>query len=164
MERPTPPASFRGTLVAIQTAPLARAPMEARPHARLVEQVGIEGDRYAAGLGAFSRWPGERRQLSIIAEEDLRQASERAGAPIAFAETRRNLLVRGVPLGDLVGVRFRVGEAVVEGVAPCQPCGYLDRVAERSDLRVALKGLGGLRARIVATGRAACGDAVVLLG
>ena len=147
-------------VVAIQTAPVARAPMDARMTVRFVAGRGIEGDRYFAGVGAMSRWPGAKRELSLIAQEDLEAASKRANAPIPFEQTRRNVLTRGVDLRGLIGVRFRIGHALVEGVGACQPCGYLDKVAERDDLRVALKGLGGLRARIVESGDVRVGDPI----
>ncbi len=137
--------------------------MEGRMTARLVAGRGIEGDRYFVGAGAMSRWPGAKRELSLIALEDLEAASRLANAPIPFEQTRRNLLTRGVDLAGLIGVRFRIGSALVEGVGACQPCGYLDRVAERDDLRIALKGLGGLRARIVESGDVRVGDAVARL-
>jgi MOSC domain-containing protein YiiM len=163
MQRSAPPASFLGTLAAIQTAPIARAPMESKVSAHLVAEKGIEGDRYFLGVGAMSRWPGDKRELSLISAEDLDAASHLADAPIPFDQTRRNLLTRGVVLLGLVGVRFQIGEAVAEGICPCQPCGYLDNVAGRTDLRVALKGLGGLRARIVQSGTIRPGDAIAPL-
>jgi MOSC domain-containing protein YiiM len=134
--------------------------MEAQQTVRFVAGRGIEGDRYFAGVGAMSRWPGAKRELSLIAQEDLEAASRVADAPIPFEQTRRNVLVRGVDLRSLIGVQFRIGQALVEGVGPCQPCGYLDMVAERDDLRLALKGLGGLRAKIVESGHVRIGDAI----
>ncbi len=137
--------------------------MEAQQVARLVAGRGIEGDRYFAGVGAMSRWPGAKRELSLIAQEDLETASRLADAPIPFEQTRRNVLVGGVDLKSLIGVQFRIGNALVEGVGPCQPCGYLDMVAGRDDMRLALKGLGGLRARIVESGDVRIGDAIAPL-
>ncbi len=91
------------TVAAIQTAPITRAPMEAQQSARLVAGRGIKGDRYFAGIGAMSRWPGAKRELSLIAQEDLDAASLLANAQIPFEQTWRNILTCGVDLRSVSG-------------------------------------------------------------
>jgi MOSC domain-containing protein YiiM len=46
-------------------------------------------------------------------------------------EHRRNLTVRGVPLGHLVGQRFRVGDCVLRGARINFPCKYLEQLLGR---------------------------------
>jgi MOSC domain-containing protein YiiM len=73
---------------------------------------------------------------------------------------RRNIVTRGVRLNDLCGKRFRVGEAVFEGLELCEPCTLLAKRTHREVLRF-LRGNGGLRARIVRTGVIRVGDSIV---
>jgi MOSC domain-containing protein YiiM len=102
---------------------------------------GIRGDRYA-GLGI----PGTH--VTFIAAEGIEAMVARTGIPLAPAETRRNVLTRGVDVNALVGHRFRVGEAICRGVKPCTPCDHLESVT-RPGVRAGLSGQGGLRADVV---------------
>src|SRR5438477_11805006 len=66
---------------------------------------GLVGDRYFAGTGTYSDDPEPTgRDLTLIEVEALERAQ------IDGAQARRNLVVSGFPLGELVGKRFRVGE------------------------------------------------------
>jgi MOSC domain-containing protein YiiM len=72
-------------------------------------------------------------------------------------------VTRGVRLNDLVGRRFRVGEALLEGVELCEPCRLFAQRTHPEVLRF-FAGRGGLRARIVAGGVVRPGDAIVAEG
>ena len=48
---------WQGKLLHIHMAPTASAATKELPEARLVGGVGIEGDRYATGLGTYSKRP-----------------------------------------------------------------------------------------------------------
>ena len=94
--------AWRGTLEAIYTAPTAGAPMEARDAVRAEPGHGLEGDRYWKGEGAFSRWPGPRREVTLITAEAVEAAEREFEVTLTAGEHRRNLVTRGVPLTDLV--------------------------------------------------------------
>jgi MOSC domain-containing protein YiiM len=147
-------------LVSIYTAPAAGAPVVRQPAVRAVAGRGLEGDRYWQGEGSFSRWPGKGRDVTLIAAEAVREAEAEFGVSMAAGEHRRNLVVEGVTLADLRGVRFQVGEATFEGVRLCAPCKYLVRVTGQPEAFEALVGRGGLRAAVVKGGEVREGDAV----
>jgi MOSC domain-containing protein YiiM len=134
--------------------------MVAVPDVRAVPGRGLEGDRYFAGQGSFSRWPGPHREVTLIAEEALEEMRRKAGAHLAPEASRRNILVRGVPLNDLIRTPFTVGAVQLEGVRLCQPCKYLARLAGEPGVLPGLVDRGGLRARILTPGRIHEGDAV----
>lgn len=145
--------AWSGTLVRIFTAPEAGAPMESRDAVRAVPGRGLEGDRYFDGTGSFSRWPGPRREVSLIAEEALAEMADATGITLGPAASRRNLLTRGVPLSDLVRTEFAVGPVRMRGIRLCQPCKRLVRLTGHSDeLIPALVDRGGLRAQILTEG------------
>jgi MOSC domain-containing protein YiiM len=152
-----------GRLVGIHVAADAGAPMIARDDVRVVPGRGLEGDRYAAGIGHFSAVPAEGggREVTLIAAEALAHLRDVAGLRLDPGETRRNLTTDGVDLDALVGRRFAIGEVELAGVRPCPPCGHLDAVTGRS-LRHALQGIGGLRANVVTAGTLRVGDRVVV--
>ena len=65
--------------------------------------------------------------------------------------TRRNVLTEGVDLNSLIGQRFSIQGIRFEGVSECKPCYWMDE-AIGPGAENALKGRGGLRARILSNG------------
>ena len=134
--------------------------MRSAERVRAVPGRGLEGDRYWAGVGAFSRWPGPVREVTLIEREALDAASGEFGVALASGEHRRNLVVEGVDLSALLKRRFRVGGVEMEGLRICAPCKYLVRVTGQERIFDALVRRGGLRARILTEGEIRVGDPV----
>jgi MOSC domain-containing protein YiiM len=149
---------FEGRLAAIYTTSAAGAPMESRPEVAAIVGVGLEGDRYADGVGEFSAKPGAGRQVTLVEREAI-EAVRADGVDLADHETRRNLLTEGVPLNHLVGHTFRVGDVVLRGIRLAEPCSYLAGLT-RPGVSRALVHRGGLRADIVEGGVVRVGDAI----
>lgn len=154
------PLEFTGQLLAIGIATAAKAPLEARESVEIEIGNGINGDRYAAGLGAGQKGRVKDEQaVTLIAEEDIDAACNESGLPITHLITRRNLLVRGVPLHDLISKRFRIGDVVLFGFEDCAPCGYLEKMTF-PHIKQALHKRGGLRAVVVSGGTIRVGDEI----
>ncbi|HZQ03263.1 MAG TPA: MOSC domain-containing protein [Gaiellaceae bacterium] len=117
---------------------------------RAVAGQGLVGDRKA---NAGTR-PGGA--LTLIEAEALEDVG------LTGVESRRQVVVRGVRLNDLVGKRFRVGEVECEGVELCEPCLHLQSLT-RPGVIDDLLHRGGLNADILNDGTIAVGDPVVLL-
>jgi MOSC domain-containing protein YiiM len=66
-----------------------------------------------------------------------------------------------VRLNDLVGRRFTVGEALLEGAELCEPCSLFAR-RTFPQVKKAFAGKGGLRARVLRTGLIRVGDPVAI--
>jgi MOSC domain-containing protein YiiM len=109
---------------------------------------GVRGDRYFG-----------KRNLTLIEAEALEGLFHDAGIELTAAESRRQVLTRGVRLNDLAGKRFRVGEVECVGEEWCEPCGHLEGLTRPGVLR-GLVHRGGLRADIVRPGRIVVGDEV----
>src|SRR5438132_11157412 len=106
---------FQGKLLAIAIARQAKGPMEEVPEIEAVAGEGLRGDRYGAGMGA-AQFKGRRKpenEVTLIAREAIEAANDEFNLTIEHLETRRNLLTEGVPLNDLVGKTFRIGDVVV---------------------------------------------------
>ena len=151
---------WNGHLRAIHITPAKSQPMQALDEARLIEGAGIEGDRYALGTGTYSIKPGEDRQVTLIEAEMLTRVAEDDGHAIDWIDHRRNLTVEGVPLQHLVGLRFRVGDVVLEGVRINQPCKYLNLMLKR-DVYMPLWNRSGLNAKVISGGTIRIGDTLV---
>jgi MOSC domain-containing protein YiiM len=142
---------WQGELLHIHVASTASAAMEALAEASLVDGVGIEGDRYATGLGTYSKRPHIDRQVTLIEVEVLEALARDRGIALAPHEHRRNLTTRGVPLGHLVGQYFRVGEGVLYGGRLNVPCLYLETLLGKKVFKPLIN-RSGLNCRIVVGG------------
>ena len=113
---------------------------------------GLAGDRYAGGSG--------KRGITLIQAEHLPVIAALSGHEgIAAATLRRNVVVSGLPLVALKGRRFRIGEVLLEGTDACDPCSRMEDALGPGGYN-AMRGMGGLCARIVEGGTLRVGDAV----
>jgi hypothetical protein len=155
------PAFVMGRVEAIYIAPSAGAPMQPLIEVEAVAGSGLDGDRYAAGIGFYSPRPTDpgAREVTLFEAEVLDALRTQEGLNLSPAEHRRNLTVRGVRLRDLLGQRFRIADVVLEGVKDCPPCEHLEALVAKPVL-VPLLERGGLRARVVEGGTIRVGDAL----
>ena len=159
---------WQGSVVSIQIAKEAAAPMESVPTVRAVPGRGLEGDRYFNQRGFYSPRPSvggrEVTLIEVEAVEALFRGIENAegatlGIKLPAAETRRNIATSGVPLNHLVDREFWVGAVLMRGTRLCEPCKHLEELTQKG----VLPGLihrGGLRARILNEGVIRVGDIV----
>ena len=115
---------------------------------------GLHGDRYSKG--------GGKRQVTLIQAEHLTAvASMLSEERLDPATVRRNIVVRGINLLALKGKTFRAGSAVLEYTGLCHPCSKMERVLGAGGYN-AMRGHGGITARVLADGNIAIGDPVSL--
>lgn len=150
---------WQGSVVSIQIAPQAAAPMVSLTDVEAVAGKGLAGDRYFQRAGTHSDRAGSGRQVTLIEVETMEALAREGGLVLEPALTRRNIATRDVPLSHLVGRRFRIGDAVLEGTRLCEPCEHLQRLTRPGVLR-ALVHRGGLRADILVGGVIRVGDVV----
>jgi MOSC domain-containing protein YiiM len=150
---------WEGSVAAIYVSPVAGKPMSARTEVKALAGRGLDGDRYCAGEGTWSRHPGTGRQVTLVEAESVEAAARDGDMALDPSDTRRNLVTRDVPLNHLVGREFTVGEVVLRGVRLAEPCTHLERLTGKK-VRRPLVHRGGLRADIVAGGTIRVGDTV----
>ena len=157
-----PPESSLGVLMAtlpragrvewIGLRPKRGVPMREVQAVDAVAGAGLVGDRYASGSG--------KRGVTLIQAEHLPAIAALSGhASVAPAQLRRNLVVSGIPLVALKGRRFRVGEVLLEGTDGCDPCSRMEDALGPGGYN-AMRGHGGLCARILEGGTLRLGDSV----
>jgi MOSC domain-containing protein YiiM len=151
-------AAAGGVVEAIHIASRAGEPVRALETVRAIADVGLEGDRYAAGLGHYDD-ARVSRDLTLIEAEAIEALAREHEITLARGETRRNITTQGIALNDLVGRRFWLGEVLCAGTRLCEPCQYLADLTGKPLLR-ALVHRGGLRADILRGGLIRRGDRV----
>jgi MOSC domain-containing protein YiiM len=118
-----------------------------------VTGVGLVGDRYAGSSG--------NRGVTLIQAEHLPVIAALSGRDaVSPTLLRRNVVVSGVPLIALKGRRFRIGEVLLEGTEECDPCSNMEKALGPGGYN-AMRGHGGLCARIIEGGIFRIGDAVL---
>jgi MOSC domain-containing protein YiiM len=134
--------------------------MERVEEVTTVEGCGIESDRYCEGTGFWTRY-GDVCQVTLIEGEDLDFIENELGISVKDGQHRRNIITRGVRLLDLRRKRFRVGEVLLEFDRSRPPCRHVQDLSEPGMTR-ALKGRGGICARVVEAGRIRAQDAIAV--
>jgi MOSC domain-containing protein YiiM len=110
---------------------------------------GLVGDRH------FSDNPGPGNALTLIEAEVLEDVG------LTGAQSRRQVVVRGVQVNDLIGRRFRIGDIECLGVEICEPCSHLQRLTRPGIIKDLLH-RGGLNADILSGGLISVGDEIVI--
>lgn len=153
----TSPLSQPGCVDWIGVSSGYRQPIETRDEVQADVGRGLEGDYHS------KKKSGGDRQVTLIQAEHFPVIADHLGRSDVPPElVRRNIVVRGLELMPLVGHRFRIGEALLEGTGPCTPCSRMDENLGDGG-RLAMKGLGGLTAKVIEPGRIRLGDPVEVL-
>ncbi|MBK1646714.1 MOSC domain-containing protein [Thiocapsa imhoffii] len=142
-----------GRLDWIGLRPGKRAALVGVDAAQALTGAGLEGDHYAGRSG--------NRGITLLQAEHLPVIATLAGvSQMAPAILRRNLLVSGINLIALKGQRFQIGTVVLEGTSFAHPCSRMEEVLGPGGYN-AMRGHGGLCARVIQGGLLRVGDAVV---
>ncbi len=149
---------FEGTVVSINIAPSAEAPMQSVEEVRAIPGRGLEGDRYFFRQGTYYK-PQPDRELTLIEAEAIEAMKRELSVDYGLSDSRRNVVTRGVPLNHLVGREFWIGEVKARGLRLCEPCSHLQKLSHEKVLP-GLVHRGGLRAQILSEGTIRVGQTV----
>jgi MOSC domain-containing protein YiiM len=142
-----------GKLEWIGLRPARSAPMLIASEATFLAHQGIAGDRYRTQRDG-------PRQVTLIASEDIEAIAAFLGRPsISPTLLRRNLVTRGINLHAMKAQIFRIGAVVLEATGECAPCSRMETSLGPGGYN-AMRGRGGLTARIIEGGVVRIGDAI----
>ena len=142
-----------GTVAWIGLRAQRRGPLQPVQEAEAAPGKGLLGDHFhGQGDG--------KRQVTLIQGEHLDAVGAFLRGPSAQpALARRNIVVRGINLFSLQDRRFRIGSAVFEHSGPCHPCSRMEENFGTGGYN-AMRGHGGITAKVVESGIIRVGDAV----
>lgn len=129
-------------------------PLEEQREIECVAGRGIRGDRF------FDFKDDYQGQVTFFAREVFSELAQ------AFRLTtkspgvlRRNVIVSGVDLNELIGVEFELQGVQFRGTQHCKPCDWMNLAFAPGTEPFLRPGKGGLRARLLTSGRLSVGDA-----
>lgn len=118
--------------------------------------IGLADDR----LGLRGESELSTRQVTLIQAEHLAVIARLARVdPIDPVGLRRNLVISGINLLALKNAKLQVGGALLEIVGPCQPCSRMEETIGPGGYE-AMRGHGGMTARVLVGGAINVGDVV----
>ena len=130
--------------------PARRADMQVVDAATAIADLGLDGDRYSKR--------GGNRQVTLIQAEHLAAVGSMLGTGAVAAESvRRNIVVSGVNLRALKDKTFELGNAELIYTGLCHPCSLMESTLGPGGYN-AMRGHGGITARVIRGGEIRLGD------
>ncbi len=127
------------------------------PQIECVAGHGIRGDRF------YDYRDNYKGQITFFSFEVFEKLTQHFGLTDKSAgAARRNIVVSGIELNDLIGEEFSIQGVRLRGTAHCKPCYWMDQAIAPGAEKF-LNGNGGLRAQILSDGVIAAGDAGLVL-
>ncbi|UOQ71405.1 MOSC domain-containing protein [Hymenobacter cellulosilyticus] len=148
----------QGRVEWIGIRPVRREPLVSLPEVEVLTDARLHGDHARVKAGG-------KRQVTLIQHEHLQAVAGFLGReePVDPGRLRRNLVVSGLNLLALKNRRVQLGEEVIlEVTGECHPCSRMEEELGPGGYN-AMRGHGGLTARIIQGGLLRVGDAVRLL-
>lgn len=96
---------------------------------------GLENDRFEN-----SKYP-----ITFISLEVATEVSNTLKIELDLTLFRRNIVVSGLNLNQLIGEKFKIGDIEFQGISHCAPCTWMNHVMKKGAYNI-MKGRGGLRA------------------
>lgn len=116
-----------------------------------VDEKGLVGDRYSRKNG--------KRSVTLIQHEHLAAVSSIMGIEVTPELVRRNIVVSSINLLALKDRTFQVGNVILEYTGLCHPCSKMEKALGAGGYN-AMRGHGGITARVVESGRISVDDVV----
>ncbi len=152
---------IKGTLKQICIAPKAGAPMQALLEVYCMEGKGLQGDRYAAGIGSFNKL-NAKKTGTWNGQVTLMNAHFFKNKTFWFYETRRNLLIEGIELMRCINKEFTIGDVKFFGYKYCEPCTRPSKLSNKPvNFAEEFFDCGGLTAHVLTSGIIKIGDIVL---
>ena len=156
--------SQHGRLDAIYLRPGRGQPCLLQDQAHAIADLGLQGDR--TSLRQSPGPNGSKRQVTLLQAEHLPVIAALTGhLQLDAALLRRNLVVSGINLLATKSLfkdqplHLLIGNVLLEVTGPCEPCSKMEQVLGKGGYN-AMRGHGGITARILRGGLLRIGDTV----
>lgn len=146
----------QGKVEWIGLRPAKRAALDIVERVEALENRGLAGDHR-------SQREGGKRQVTLFQAEHLPMLAALTGHEEIPPEwLRRNIVVSGINLFALRDRRFTIGDVILEGSGTCPPCSRMEKTLGPGGYN-AMRGHGGINARVISGGEIRLADTVCLV-
>ena len=143
-----------GSITWIGKRPLKKGVLESVDQAELSTEDGLVGDHYHGQSG--------NRQLTLIQGEHLDSVGKMLNQEVHPDAVRRNVVMNGINLLSFKDQQFSIGSTVLEMTGLCHPCSRMEENLGTGGYN-AMRGHGGITARVLKGGAIKVGDEVQLI-
>lgn len=141
-----------GSIHWIGLRPAKREALSSVQQAEIAVGKGLEGDHYQGTSG--------NRDVTLIQAEHLEAVGKIMGKEIDPGLTRRNLVVSGLNLLSMMDKKIKIGnDVVLEITGLCHPCSRMEENLGFGGYN-AMRGHGGLTAKVIEGGKINVGDSI----
>jgi MOSC domain-containing protein YiiM len=135
--------------------PERRSPVDVVQTVDVSEKKGLIGDHYSGQSG--------NRHVTLIQAEHLPVVAALTGRDeLDPGIVRRNLVVSGINLLALKDQQIEIGEVVLQVTGQCHPCSKMETALGPGGYN-AMRGHGGMTAKVIRGGTIRVGDTVVVV-
>ncbi len=142
-----------GEVVWIGVRPEKRVEMKNIKRVSASVETGLKGDRFNKK---------GKRQVTLIQFEHLLAVSTIMKMAVKPELVRRNIVVKGINLLALKDQKIQIGGAILEMTGLCHPCSRMEEILGKGGYN-AMRGHGGITAKVIEDGMITVGDEVTLL-
>jgi len=142
-----------GVIVGLAVKTAHGAPMELVDSVSVTEE-GIEGNVHQRN----------ERRITLLSKEQWVEMQTELGGDLPWTTRRANVLVEGLPLGDLIGKTLQVGGIEVHLYGETHPCGQMEAAQAGLQATMTPECRGGVHGSVVSGGEVRVGDTVQVLG
>ncbi len=100
-------------------------------------------------------------QITLIEAETIDAISQNLGYSVPAGSSRRQVVVKGVKLNELIGRNLRIGQILVRVESKCNPCKKMEKNIGPG-AKNAMDDRGGIRCRIIKGGALHAGDKITV--
>ncbi len=100
-------------------------------------------------------------QITIVEAEIIDAMSLKLGYDVPTGSSRRQIMVKGIRLNELIGQNLRLGQILVRVEDKCSPCNNMEKKIVPG-AKNAMEDKGGVRCRVIAGGDLHIGDKITV--
>lgn len=100
-------------------------------------------------------------QITLIEAEAIDTMARKLGHDIPAGASRRQIMVKGIELNELIGQNLRIGQILVRVEDKCNPCKNMETKIGPG-AKDAMNDKGGIRCRIIKGGELYVGDKITV--
>jgi MOSC domain-containing protein YiiM len=137
----------------IGVRPKRKAPLQSLNQVEALTLKGLAGDHFSGSATS-------KRQITLIQKEHIDSVASVMQLPGLQPDAlRRNIVVEGINLHAFKDRRFWIGQVLLECTGDCHPCSRMEETLGAGGYN-AMRGHGGITARIISGGLITLGDSV----